>query len=155
VLQREQYARLLAIAAAVSASNPVSAVLEYVTGHLAEPLTVADLAEQVSLSPSAFAHLFREVTGRPPYRFVKEMRLDQARELLADDQPTVARVAQEVGYGSVPHFIAGFRGRFGVTPRTYSDAHALHHELRVQRDDPAEAAAGRASDLIQQDRDII
>ena len=46
VLQREQYARLLAIAAAVSANNPVSAVLEHVQGHLIEPLTVADMAEQ-------------------------------------------------------------------------------------------------------------
>jgi AraC-like DNA-binding protein len=139
VLQREQYARLLAIAATESASNPVSAVLGYVRGHLSEPLTVADLAEQVSLSPSAFAHLFREITGRSPYQFVKEMRLDRARELLIDGQPTVARVAQEVGYGSVSHFISEFRSRFGVTPRTYRDAAALHHELRVQRDAPGAA----------------
>ena len=150
VLQREQYSRLLAIAAAESARNPVSAVLEYVRGHLSEPLTVADLAEQVSLSPSAFAHLFREVTGRSPYQFVKEIRLDKARELLIDGQLTVARVAQAVGYASVSHFISEFRGRFGVTPRTYSDAHALHRELRVQRDDPADDSGN-----IQQDRDII
>jgi AraC-like DNA-binding protein len=134
VLQREQYARLLAIAASEAASNPVSAVLEYVREHLTEPLTVADMAEQVSLSPSAFAHLFREVTGRSPYRFVKEMRLDKARELLIDSQFPVARVSKEVGYGSVSHFISEFRARFGVTPRAYSDAHELSRELRIQRD---------------------
>jgi transcriptional regulator GlxA family with amidase domain len=132
VLQREQYARLLAIAAAEAASNPVSAVLKYAQGHLTEPLTVADLAEQVSLSPSAFAHLFREVTGRSPYQFVKEMRLDRARELLIDGQFAVASVSKEIGYGSVSHFISEFRARFGVTPRTYSDAHALSRELRTQ-----------------------
>jgi AraC-like DNA-binding protein len=143
VLQREQYARLLTIAAAESASNPVSTVLEYVRGHLSEPLTVADLAEQVSLSPSAFAHLFRDVTGRSPYQFVKEMRLDKARELLIDGQLAVTRVAQEVGYGSVSHFISEFRSRFGVTPRAYSDEHALHREFRLQRDDPASAPANR------------
>jgi AraC-like DNA-binding protein len=120
VLQREQYARLLAIAAAEAAGNPVSAALEYVRAHLSEPLTVADMAEQVSLSPSAFAHLFREVTGRSPYRFVKEMRLDTARELLIDGEFAVTRVAKEVGYGSVSHFISEFRARFGVTPRAYS-----------------------------------
>jgi AraC-like DNA-binding protein len=154
VLQREQYARLLAIAAAESASNPVSTVLEYVRRHLSEPLTVADLAEQVSLSPSAFAHLFREITGRSPYQFVKEMRLDKARELLIDGQLAVVRVAKEVGYGSVSHFISEFRARFGVTPRAYSDAHALHHELRIQRDDRAAAATNRPGQ-VQQDRDII
>ena len=48
VLQRDQYARLLALAAAESASNPVSAVLEYVRAHLSEPLTVADMADLVT-----------------------------------------------------------------------------------------------------------
>jgi AraC-like DNA-binding protein len=133
VLQREQYARLLALAAAESASNPVSAVLEYMRAHLSEPLTVADLADLVSLSPSAFAHLFRDVTGRSPYQFLKEMRLDRARELLVDGNLTVARISKEVGYGSVSHFISEFRSRFGVTPRAYYDAHALHRELDAQR----------------------
>ena len=133
VLQREQYARLLALAAAESASNPVSAVLEYMRAHLSEPLTVADLADLVSLSPSAFAHLFRDVTGRSPYQFLKEMRLDRARELLVDGNLTVARISKEVGYASVSHFISEFRGRFGVTPRAYYDAHALHSELDTQR----------------------
>ena len=133
VLQREQYARLLALAAAESASNPVSAVLEYMRAHLSEPLTVADLANLVSLSPSAFAHLFRDITGRSPYQFLKEMRLDRARELLVDGNFTVARISKVVGYASVSHFISEFRGRFGVTPRAYYDAHALHHELDTQR----------------------
>ncbi|MFZ0191307.1 MAG: AraC family transcriptional regulator, partial [Streptosporangiaceae bacterium] len=133
VLQREQYARLLALAAAESASNPVSAVLEYVRGHLSEPLTVADMADLVNLSPSAFAHLFRDVTGRSPYQFLKEMRLDRARELLVDGDFTVARISKEVGYASVSHFISEFRGRFGVTPRAYCDANALHRELGTQR----------------------
>jgi transcriptional regulator GlxA family with amidase domain len=133
VLQREQYAQLLAFAAAESASNPVSAVLEYMRAHLSEPLTVADLADLVSLSPSAFAHLFRDITGRSPYQFLKEMRLDRARELLVDGNFTVARISKEVGYASVSHFISEFRGRFGVTPRAYYDAHALHRELDTQR----------------------
>jgi AraC-like DNA-binding protein len=129
VLQREQYGRLLALAAAQAASNPVSAVLEYVRGHLSEPLTVADMADLVSLSPSAFAHLFRDVTGRSPYQFLKEMRLDRARELLVDGDLTVARISKDVGYASVSHFITEFRGRFGVTPRAYYDAHAVGRDL--------------------------
>jgi len=140
VLQREQYARLLALAAAESVSNPVSAVLEYMRAHLSEPLTVADLADLVNLSPSAFAHLFRDITSRSPYQFLKEMRLDRARELLVDGNLTVARVSKEVGYASVSHFISEFRGRFGVTPRAYYDAHALHRELDTQRAKDADRA---------------
>lgn len=133
VLQREQYARLLSIAAAEAASNPVSAVLEYMRDRLGEPLTVADLAEQVSLSPSAFSQLFRDVTGRAPYQFFKDMRLDRARELLVDGRWPVARISKEIGYASVSHFIREFRGRFGVTPRAYCDAHALQAGLTQQQ----------------------
>jgi AraC-like DNA-binding protein len=116
-------------------------VLEYVREHLSEPLTVADMAERVSLSPSAFAHLFRDVTGRSPYQFLKEMRLDRARELLVDGNFTVARISKEVGYTSVSHFISEFRGRFGVTPRAYYDAHVLHKELDTQRGEEATTRA--------------
>jgi AraC-like DNA-binding protein len=110
--------------------------------HLSEPLTVADLAELVSLSPSAFAHMFRDITGRSPYQFLKEMRLERARELLVDGQLAVARVSKEVGYGSVSHFIAEFRGRFGVTPRAYCDANSVHRELNLQRELDVARAAG-------------
>jgi AraC-like DNA-binding protein len=101
--------------------------------RLSDPITVADLAEQVSLSPSAFSHLFRDVTGRSPYQFLKEMRLDRARELLVDGQWAVARISKEVGYASVSHFIREFRGRFGATPRSYCDAHALQQGLHLQQ----------------------
>jgi len=133
MLQREECARLLALAAAESSASPVSAVIEYVRGHLAEPLTVSAMADLASLSPSAFAHLFRDVTGRSPYRLLKEMRLDRATELLADGNLTVTRISKEVGYASVSHFISEFRGRFGLTPRSYRDIHALPRALDTQR----------------------
>lgn len=62
-LQAEQYTRLVERAARESANNPVSAVIAYVNEHIAEPLSVSDLAERAVMSPSAFSHLFRDVTG--------------------------------------------------------------------------------------------
>lgn len=135
VLQREQFSRMLHIAAQQAAGNPVAAALTYIRAHLGEPMTVTDMAEQVSLSPSAFSHLFREVTGRSPYQFVKEIRLDRARELLVDGRLAVTEVSRAVGYSSVSHFIKEFRGRFGVTPRAYADAQALGEEMRAIRSD--------------------
>ena len=127
LLQPELYTPLLALATAESARRPVPAIIEYMRDHLAEPLTVADMAVLAGLSPSAFAHLFREVTGSPPYQFLKNMRLDHARELLIDNNSTVTRISKEVGYASVSHFISEFRGRFGMTPHTYRDSHAVDH----------------------------
>jgi AraC-like DNA-binding protein len=122
LLQPEHYTPLLALAAAESARKPVPAIIEYMRDHLAEPLTVGDMAVLAGLSPSAFAHLFREATGRPPYQFLKQMRLDHARELLLAGDSTVTRISKEVGYASVSHFISEFRTRFGMTPHTYRDS---------------------------------
>jgi len=119
VLQAEQYARLLELAASQDLDNPVSEVISYVRANLSEPLTVSDLAERVALSPSAFSHLFRDVTGKSPYQFVKDIRLNRARELLVAGDLSVTQVSRAVGYSSASHFINEFRERFGATPRTY------------------------------------
>ncbi|HEX3783983.1 MAG TPA: AraC family transcriptional regulator [Pseudonocardiaceae bacterium] len=129
VLQREQFSRMLYIAAKQAGANPVSAALTYIREHYSEPVTVNDMAEKVSLSPSSFSHLFREVTGRSPYQFLKEIRLDRARELLRDGRLSVTAVSRAVGYSSASHFIKEFRSRFGTTPRAYVDAQALGEEI--------------------------
>ena len=132
VLQREQYSRLLQLAASQTASNPLTAALAYVRKNLSQPMTVADMAEQVSLSPSAFAHLFRDVTGKSPYQFVKELRLDRARELLVDGELPVTVVSREVGYASSSHFISEYRRRFGMTPRAYQDVQARRRRADLE-----------------------
>ena len=133
MLQAEQYARLVAMAASEVASNPVSEVISYVQENMSEPLTVSDMAERVALSPSAFSHLFREVTGKSPYQFVKEMRLNSARELLIEGRLSVTQVSRAVGYASTSHFINEFRDRFGTTPRAYSDLRSLGEQLGGRR----------------------
>ncbi|MEV7502716.1 AraC family transcriptional regulator [Streptomyces sp. NPDC093018] len=133
VLQAEQYERLIAIAASEVVGNPVSDVIAYVQHNMSDPLTVSDMAERVSMSPSAFSHLFREVTGKSPYQFVKEMRLNRARDLLIEQQMSVTKVSRTVGYSSTSHFINEFRDRFGATPRAYCNLRLISEELGSQQ----------------------
>lgn len=119
VLQREQFARMLHFAEQQAAGNPIRAALIYINAHLADPITVATMAAQVGLSPSAFTRTFREVTGSSPYQYVKDVRLNRARELVIDRRLGVSEIAHRVGYTSASHFIKEFRNRFGSTPRDY------------------------------------
>ena len=121
VLQREQRGRLVQLAADQATGNPVAAALDYIDAHLAEPLTVDTLAAQVCLSPSAFSRVFRERTGSSPYQYVKETRLDRARQLLNEGRLGVSAVSRAVGYATASHFIKEFRSRFGATPGDYAD----------------------------------
>lgn len=136
VLQRERFTRMLHFTDRFDVATSIAAVTSYMRTHLAEPLTVAALAEQVNLSPSAFTRTFREVTGTSPYRFVKELRLDTARDLLVEEGLGVADIAAAVGYASTSHFIKEFRSRFGTTPRGYFDVHSVSRRLKAARTQP-------------------
>jgi AraC-like DNA-binding protein len=134
-----QHVRLLA--SADLAQNWLSPVIGYARSHLAEPLTVPKMAEMANLSTSAFAHRFRNATGLPPYRFLKEMRLHHAHELLAEGRLTVSQISRQVGYASVSQFIHAFRNRYGVTPRAHAE---------WQSTQPASATASSAQLMPRQ-----
>jgi transcriptional regulator GlxA family with amidase domain len=127
VLRGEQGHRLVALAARQATAHPVGAAVAYIDAHLAEPLSVDALAARVCLSPSSFSRVFRETTGCGPYQYVKEARLNRARQLLDDGRCTVADAAHQVGYVSVSNFIKAFRRRFGATPGDYANAHPFRH----------------------------
>jgi AraC-like DNA-binding protein len=133
ILQAEQSVRLVQAAVSESSRNPVADVISYLSGRLAEPVTVAELAEHVAMSPSAFAHMFRDVTGMSPYQFFKRMRLDRARVLLVADGLSVGEASQAVGYSSLSHFINEFKRHFGITPGAYADSQRQCVALDVAR----------------------
>ena len=133
ILQRDRFSKLLLIAGQQDDGNSIAAALNYINAHLSEPLTVEILAEQVNLSSSAFSRRFRELTGKSPYQFVKETRLERARELLLERRLGVGDISVAVGYASQSHFTKEFRARFGTTPREYADAEGLSRDLRSTR----------------------
>jgi AraC-like DNA-binding protein len=119
LLQADQRDRLLVVAAE-DATDPITVAARYIRANLGRPLTVAEIAEQVNMSASAFAHLFKELTGSSPYQFLQQARLERARTLLAGGGLTVGEVARVVGYRSGSHFSNEFRRRFGTSPRAWA-----------------------------------
>jgi AraC-like DNA-binding protein len=116
LLQSEERHRLIDASRSNATRTPVSAAIEYMKGHIDEPMSVALLAEAVCMSESAFAHLFKQVAGTSPYHFLKQLRLERARELLLNQDSTVSDVAGQVGYTSLSHFISEFKKYFGEPP---------------------------------------
>lgn len=112
----------LDVASRESAADPTRAAIEYIRSHLTESITVNDIAREVQLSESAFAHTFRATIGVSPYQFLKSERLDAARRILITGSGNkVSEVARAVGYSSSSHFITAFKRRYAVTPREYAN----------------------------------
>jgi AraC-like DNA-binding protein len=120
VLQGEQQSRLIALAAREAAADRLAPALAMIHADPSVRIRVPDLAARSLLSVSSFSALFRTTTGRSPYEYVKEVRLDRARLLLLEGRFDVAEVSRQVGYSSPSHFITQFRARFGVTPRSFA-----------------------------------
>jgi len=132
LMQLEQLPRLLEAVAVERDADPVRRAMRYIEEHLAEPLTVADMARHVALSPSALTARFVEATGMGPYQYAKRMRLDRARALLVADELTVSQIAREVGYSSLSYFINEFKRQFAVTPGAYAKAQRHAVAMRVE-----------------------
>jgi AraC-like DNA-binding protein len=128
----EQVARLLHAAAIERESDPVRQATQYIHDHVGGPLTVADMARHVMMSPSALTARFVEATGVGPYQYAKRVRLDRARALLIEGELTVTEVVREVGYTSVSYFINEFKRQFGTTPGTYARQQRQAVAMRVE-----------------------
>jgi AraC-like DNA-binding protein len=127
LLRAERCSRLLDGSDSDRAHDPVALATRFVRANLSRSLTVGEIAAQVGMNPSTFAHVFRESTGLSPYNYVKRLRLDRALRLLTSGDPAVSDVARAVGYGSLSHFSSDFRRCYGTTP---SEVLRYHQQVR-------------------------
>lgn len=109
-------------------------VVEHIEEHLAEKITVAELAEIGGLSTAYFARLFHQATGEAPHRFILSRRIARVQELLANPGLDLATAAYRAGFSSHAHMTTAFKRRLGLSPAAYRAALAAR---------PSEAAAGQ------------
>jgi AraC-like DNA-binding protein len=116
VLQGEQGGVLRALASRDEHLSRIARVLRYVHADYARPLGVEELARRAGMSVAAFHHYFKLVTASSPLQYLKRIRLDQARRLMAHDGYNAGTAARAVGYESASQFSREFKRLFGVTP---------------------------------------
>lgn len=91
-------------------------VIQYVIDHYDEPLTVKDLAEKANASLASFHRYFKEMTTMTPIQFQKQIRLQEARQLILSNQDTLSEIAFQVGYESPSQFSREYTRYFGQSP---------------------------------------
>jgi AraC-like DNA-binding protein len=116
VLQGEQGGALRALANRDEHFSRIARVLKLVHAEYATPLSVEGLARKAGMSVAAFHHYFKLVTASSPLQYLKRVRLDQARRLMAHEGYNANTAARAVGYESASQFSREFKRLFGVTP---------------------------------------
>lgn len=97
-------------------------VIGFLEQHLSEPITLDRLASLVHVSKFHLSHAFKQATGYSPIDYLIDLRMNQARLLLATTKLPVARVAEAVGLPNSQYFGKLFKRRMGVTPGAYRRA---------------------------------
>jgi AraC family transcriptional regulator len=105
--------------AGVITDRRLSRVVEFMSAHFAEPLTLDRLAEEACISRYHFARLFKAKVGQSPHRYLASLRLDAARRMLETSDRSVGEVGAACGYPASSHFTAAFTARYGASPRDF------------------------------------
>ncbi|KAM3114336.1 helix-turn-helix domain-containing protein [Phormidesmis sp. 146-33] len=87
--------------------------------NLHEPPSIATLAKQVKLNECTLKRGFRACFGTTPFDYLREYRLEQARQLLEYGEMKVEEIAARVGFASRSHFAIAFKKKFGQNPKDY------------------------------------
>ncbi len=87
--------------------------------HLTEPVTMLKLARAAGYSPFHSARLFKELTGRSPFEYLRQLRLTRAALTLRDGDARVLDVALDFLFDSQEGFTRAFSKNFGITPARY------------------------------------
>ena len=96
--------------------------LEYIDGHfLTEKITTSLLAEKCGISESGLKKLFQKKFGVPPVRYMIQLKIRYACDLLRTERYTVSRTAELCGYNNVYFFSRQFKEYMGIPPQTFME----------------------------------
>jgi AraC family transcriptional regulator len=98
----------------------VQRMQDYIAEHLTEVITLRSLARAAGYSPWHSARLFKDVTGKAPFEYIRAMRLTQAALRLRRQDQRIIDVAFDFVFDSHEGFTRAFSKQFGITPKSYS-----------------------------------
>lgn len=92
---------------------------DFVDANLHRPITLDDMAAQVSLSRFHFSVMFKGSFGMPPHRWLANRRMERAKILLANPQLSITEISLMVGYAQHAAFTHAFRKQVGLSPQAF------------------------------------
>lgn len=100
-------------------SEQVKAVINYISEHYRDKITLEELAAVVNLSTYYMAHIFKQYTGISPNRYINDHRLAIAGNRLLNEDTAVLNIAMECGFNNISYFNRAFKSKYGMTPNCY------------------------------------
>ena len=105
-------------------SDKIAPALNHILSEYAsQELSTNDYAQMCYLSASRFSHIFKDVTGTTPRKFVEQRRVEVAKDLLLSTELSISEVSLSVGYQDPYYFSRVFKKNVGISPMAFLKQH--------------------------------
>ncbi len=94
-------------------------ICEFIERHYAKPLSLTQISQLCSMSPTSFAVKFKQFTGRTFIEYRNEIRIRAASDHLTQTGDKIMAISQEVGFDDLSFFNKIFKQHTGMSPGTY------------------------------------
>lgn len=93
--------------------------VEYIRENYNKDLNMAVVSNRISMNYSLFSYAFKQYTGKNFVNYLKEIRIEKAKQLLAETDDKIIEISQAVGYENEKHFMKTFKAVCGVSTTEY------------------------------------
>lgn len=95
-------------------------ILAYIDDTIYEPISVADVCQNFSMSRSSLQILFNENLNQSPKKYISELKLEKSRQLISEGRYTISEIALMLGFNSIHYFSRAFTQKYNMAPSEYS-----------------------------------
>ena len=100
-------------------------VNQYLYDNLMNNIKINDVAQLVSMTPSAFSHFFKKRTQRSFSDYLTDLRIGHAAKLLIETEKNISEICFDSGFNNISNFNRSFRAQKGCTPSEFRSQQKL------------------------------
>ncbi|MFZ5988744.1 MAG: response regulator [Bacillota bacterium] len=101
------------------ANHVINSAVSYIKAHCYKDISLGEVAEHVNLNPSYLSRLFKEEVGIQFVEYVRNIKMEMAKDLLKNSNKKIYEICDELGYQNVQYFSTIFKNTVGITPMEF------------------------------------
>ncbi len=105
--------------------NIYSEIVAYIMLNYSKKITVHDISKHCYCSESYINHIFKKTTNKSISRYINEIRINKAKELLKTTDINICEIAEKVGFSQTNYFSSIFKEYCNISPKAYRQKHRI------------------------------
>jgi len=102
-------------------THKIKKVVEYINENYQKECTLEELSKIAGISRFYLIRIFKDCMGKSPYDYLLDIRIENAKLLLARGNISITDICHECGFNNMSHFIRTFKKKTGITPSRYKN----------------------------------